>query len=144
MIIRASRLSLPTCLLPKPRSAPRTFLWRSIDLSYSSMTGPKRPFSGSGGNLKFQNKRNKKSNKPIEEGSNDAVLLADVKNLLSKHKQTATPYRARGIEIDDPAPVSGQTRPERFSEIEITIAELSSTGEGLGLSSSSLDHYQEM
>ena len=104
------------------------------------MTGPKRPFSGSGGNLKFQNKRNKKSNKPIEEGSNDAVLLADVKNLLSKHKQTATPYRARGIEIDGPAPVSGQTRPERFSEIEITIAELSSTGEGLGLSSSSLDH----
>lgn len=73
-------------------------------------------------------KRQKFQSKPVKEGSNEVVLLTDVRHLLASQD-------AHGGDAQ-PAPYSP---PERFSEIEVKITELSSTGDGLGLSST-LDH----
>lgn len=65
-----------------------------------------------------------------KEGSNEEILSEDVKSLLSV--QSINDENGKDHK-DSYAP------PERFSEIEVTISELSSTGDGLGLSSNS-DH----
>ena len=73
-------------------------------------------------------KKRKVESKPIKEGSNEVVLLADVRHLLAAQK---TPGEETQAALYSP--------PERFSEVEVKITELSSTGDGLGLSSN-LDH----
>lgn len=80
-------------------------------------------------------KRQKQSSKLGSEGSNEEVLLIDVKSLLSLCQTKIDPNNATGGETQRiPKP-----SPERWSEIEVEISGLSSTGDGLGLSSSS-DH----
>ena len=76
-------------------------------------------------------KRSKSSGTRPVEGSNEQVLLADVQKVLGSHSSNQ----------DDQEKVSGDgyVSPERFSEIEVEILELSSTGDGLGLSPNS-DH----
>ena len=76
-------------------------------------------------------KRSKSSGTRSTEGSNEEVLLADVQRILENHASDG----------DDQGENSqiGYIPPERFSEIEVEILELSSTGDGLGLSSNS-DH----
>ena len=85
-------------------------------------------------------KRQKFASKPVNDGSNEAVLLADVKSLLSKHRLSEqarqTEDRTRNT---NPSETLSYSPPERFTEIEVKIDELSSTGDGLGLSSTS-DH----
>ena len=85
-------------------------------------------------------KRQKLASKPANDGSNEVVLLTDVKSLLSKHraaeKNEETPGRTNG---ENPTEALQYSLPERFTEIEVKISELSSTGDGLGLSSTS-DH----
>lgn len=73
-------------------------------------------------------KKQKVESKPVKEVSNEVVLLTDVRHLLA----------AQDTHGEDalPAPYSP---PERFSEVEVKITELSSTGDGLGLSST-FDH----
>lgn len=73
-------------------------------------------------------KKQKVESKPIKEGSNEVVLLTDVRQLLVAQE---TPREETQPELYSP--------PERFSEVEVKITELSSTGDGLGLSSTS-DH----
>ena len=73
-------------------------------------------------------KKQKVEPKPIKDGSNEVVLLSDVRHLLAT--------RETNREDAQPAPYSP---PERFSEVEVKITQLSSTGDGLGLSST-LDH----
>ena len=84
-------------------------------------------------------KRQKRAPKP-NDGSNEVVLLADVQSLLSQHKASrqAEPIE-NGTGEDDLEATSSYIPPERFTEVEVTISELSSTGDGLGLSSTS-DH----
>lgn len=95
---------------------------------------------------KFQDgypvQRQKAISKPVKEGSNEEVLLADIRQLLSaQHKPEEFKSPKDGAEGENkssqPGPVFSP--PERFSEIEVAISELSSTGDGLGLASSS-DH----
>ena len=76
----------------------------------------------------FPPKKRKVESKPIKEGSNEQVLLADVQQLLA----TQAPPEKDGQS-------DSYTPPERFTEVEVKISELSSTGDGLGLSST-LDH----
>lgn len=76
----------------------------------NSQRGPKRQKKASG-------KRKDKI------GEIDQVLQADVDRLLRSKRGT-----------DSPADDSQPTLPEPFTEIEVTIAEISSTGDGLALS----------
>ena len=83
-------------------------------------------------------KRQKNAAKPANDGSNEQVLLLDVRSLLSRYKNVERP--AQTLEEENASlslPV--HVPPERFSEIDVKISELSSTGDGLGLSSTS-DH----
>ncbi|KAL4919775.1 S-adenosyl-L-methionine-dependent methyltransferase [Aspergillus aurantiobrunneus] len=82
-------------------------------------------------NKKFHNahKRQKKSKPKRNEKPNefDEVLQLDIDKLLKKNKP----------DVDSPADASPAPQPtltELFTEIEVTIAEISSTGDGLALS----------
>lgn len=78
---------------------------------------------------KFQ-KKQKKPRAP------DDVLLADVNNLLRRHDGEAAGTES-GADI--PATVMRELGSEEFPEIEVTVAEISSTGDGLALSAAK-DH----
>ncbi|KAI4161338.1 MAG: hypothetical protein LQ342_005005 [Letrouitia transgressa] len=81
----------------------------------------------------FYTKRLKSS----QEGSNEEVLLADVRDVLRKvrRKEDSSPIQMNG---KSPHTLSYEP-PDRFTEVEVEISSLSSTGDGLGLSSTS-DH----
>ena len=84
-------------------------------------------------------KRQKRAPK-LNDGSNEVVLLADVQSLLSQSKALRQAESAEdGTGEDDSEEISSYIPPERFTEVEVKISELSSTGDGLGLSSTS-DH----
>ncbi|MCJ1413997.1 tRNA(m5U54)methyltransferase [Xylographa parallela] len=85
---------------------------------------------------KSQTRKITKKAKLAIEGSFTEVLLHDVKRLLAIRSLT-TPNIENQAEED--LEVSVYTPPERFTEIEVRISELSSTGDGLGLSENS-DH----
>jgi tRNA (uracil-5-)-methyltransferase len=71
-------------------------------------------------------KKRKIQEKPIKEGSSEEILLVDIKNLLAA--QT----------LEDPeGPTPVANLPEPFTEIDLTITELSSTGDGLAIIPSS-------
>ena len=77
-------------------------------------------------------KRRKEESTLGKDGSNEDVLYYDVKRLMDAQDVFK---KAQG-EINDeviPGEKHLQTLPERWSEIEVNISELSSTGDGLGL-----------
>ncbi len=61
-----------------------------------------------------------KKRKPLGEGSSEEVLLLDIKELLKTHSAG-----------NEDTQVSAEALPERFTEIELKIISLSSTGDGL-------------
>lgn len=71
------------------------------------------------------------------EGSHEEVLLKDVKRLLAA--QTVVENSSQDASQPEPPHCPPYAPLERFSEVEVKISELSSTGDGLGLSST-LDH----
>jgi tRNA (uracil-5-)-methyltransferase len=90
----------------------------------------KRPF---GKNYRFKNnKKQKKADKPAKEGSNDEVLLLDIQNLLKRHslEDKLPELEHKNGELES---TSAVTLPEVHSEIDLTIAELSSTGDALAV-----------
>lgn len=83
-------------------------------------------------------KRQKKETKSSQvEGSTEEILLKDVKRLLSA--QNVIEDSSQDTSRPEQPQYPPYAPPERFSEVEVTISELSSTGDGLGLSST-LDH----
>ena len=84
-------------------------------------------------------KRQKTAAKPANDGSNEEVLLVDVKALLSARKLVDKPNPDEVVDESKPPSKTNYAPPDRFSEIEVTVSELSSTGDGLGLASTS-DH----
>ncbi|KAI4126353.1 MAG: hypothetical protein LQ338_003789 [Usnochroma carphineum] len=79
--------------------------------------------------------------KAVQEGSNEQVLLADVRDMLQKAKDKGSmTEKVAGHEgfATDGASASIDP-PERFSEVDVEISALSSIGDGLGLASTS-DH----
>ncbi|KAM3079581.1 tRNA(m5U54)methyltransferase [Clarireedia jacksonii] len=92
--------------------------------------------------------------KPVKEGSSEEVLLADVRALFAAQRISDTPNlenkndnaeSASLPEQEDTAAPEGESAsaandatkelplPERFSEIELKVVEISSTGDGLAL-----------
>ena len=95
---------------------------------------PLRSEEESRGNYRFKNKRMRKghggeANQILKtNGSNEEVLLEDVTALL----------KSANLEQDE-GRVS-EPLPERLAEVEVTIREISSTGDGLGLRNDSKSH----
>jgi len=84
-------------------------------------------------------KRQKTTSKPADEGSSEEVLLKDIRQLLSFNVAVHSPKEKSSEERSLPPPNSSYSPPERFAQVEVKILVLSSTGDGLGLSSNS-DH----
>jgi tRNA (uracil-5-)-methyltransferase len=121
-----------------------------MDSGQSRGNERKRPFQGGRG-AKRQRTRKEK---PIKEGSNDEVLLADVRALFAAQKLSEAvltifnttesaieaPKESAVTEGAAPADESDEL-PEPFTEIEVKVLELSSTGDGLAQQSSSKQIY---
>ncbi|MCJ1282897.1 tRNA(m5U54)methyltransferase [Xylographa opegraphella] len=88
------------------------------------------------GGPKSQTRKITKKAKLAIEGSFTEVLLHDVRKLLAN--QAAAVSGTENL-AEERSKVSVQSPPARFAEIEVRISELSSTGDGLGLSEN-LDH----
>ena len=85
-------------------------------------------------------KRQKFASKPVNDGTNEVVLLADVASLLSQQRAPEQiDHLEEGTGNGTPMETMSHSLPERFSEVEVKISELSSTGDGLGFLSGS-DH----
>lgn len=80
-------------------------------------------------------KRQKNASKPTNDGSNEEVLLIDVKSLLARHTSEGVSSEFKSENGVQRANEGASPPHEKFSEIEVTISELSSTGDGLGLAS---------
>ncbi|KAL8931583.1 MAG: hypothetical protein Q9216_007149, partial [Gyalolechia sp. 2 TL-2023] len=93
------------------------------------------------GKRKRQQDYHTKRMKAVQEGSNEQVLRADIRDLLQKTKDLsltkAQPVTDNGLDSTEAG--TSPDAPERFSEIEVKISALSSIGDGLGFSSTS-DH----
>lgn len=112
--------------------------------------GRKRPFQGGRG-AKRQKTRKEK---PVKEGSSEEVLMADVRALFAAQKLTdnsiAKVESSNAIQENDSAVdfVDGKTMapeeeklPEPFSEIDVKVVQISSTGDGLALHGSTKQIY---
>lgn len=119
--------------------------------------GRKRPFQGGRGAKRQKTRKDK----PIKEGSNDEVLLADVRALFAAQrlsetvKAPAVDSVSEAAELSttdtektaaevDPTPIREdeiEKLPEPFTEIEVEVLELSSTGDGLAKHGSSKQLY---
>lgn len=122
-------------------------MWRSGGNPISFLTRSSRYFNPNGigamTNKQYHqskaSKRQKTALKLANEGSNEEVLLLDVKSLLSKTNLPGQDDVEGKADSEEPVSHPKYSPPERFSEVEVEISELSSTGDGLGLSST-LDH----
>lgn len=82
------------------------------------------------------NKRQRIGSKPIKfEGSNEEVLLRDVEELIVTRQTSSGGNEGQEGQDASNASPANHVLPERFTEIEVKILKLSSTGDGLGLSS---------
>jgi tRNA (uracil-5-)-methyltransferase len=98
--------------------------------------GPKKRPSNGRTSYRFKNKKQKSSQVLQSTGSNEEVLLAEVRALLEK-QTLGDPPANDSAEENSTKP----TLPEQFSEIKLDISELSSTGDGLALSPDSKHVY---
>lgn len=83
-------------------------------------------------------KRQKKAKSVVHDGSENEVLFTDVRNLL-KQQQEPDATDNGCLESGGVLAKSEQFKLERFSEVEVEISTLSSTGDGLGFADSN-DH----
>lgn len=100
--------------------------------------------------------------KPVKEGSNDEVLLADVRSLFAAQRLSepdtpripaADPAHANTLDAAAAQPAENgvaessscedvtEILPEQFTEIEVKVESISSTGDGLAIHSSSKQIY---
>lgn len=106
-----------------------------------------RPFQAARGAKRQKTKKEK----PVEEGSTQEVLLADVRALFAAQKLSDAPKEIslNNSDAKDPSDadlltVNGtevQELPEPFTEIDVKVVELSSTGDGLARHGSSNQIY---
>ncbi|KAL8976140.1 MAG: hypothetical protein Q9205_007798, partial [Flavoplaca limonia] len=73
--------------------------------------------------------------KSVQEGSNEEVLLADIRSLLKSRK-----INDSGTAGDESVATDSETPLERFSQVQVKISALSSIGDGLGFVSNKPDH----
>jgi tRNA (uracil-5-)-methyltransferase len=103
-------------------------------VSVPAMPQDKRRSEGAG--QKSQRPKITKKAKADIEGSFSEVLLQDVRRLLAKHSSAV--HNGREVP-EEQSSHSTYSPPERFTEIDVKISDISSTGDGIGLSENS-DH----
>ncbi|KAL9576049.1 MAG: hypothetical protein Q9212_007431, partial [Teloschistes hypoglaucus] len=81
--------------------------------------------------------------KAVQEGSNEEVLLADIRSLRENSKKSKVPASevTNGEEASEDEPESQSDLLVKFSEVEVEISTLSSIGDGLGFSPASNHVY---
>ncbi|KAE9380224.1 tRNAmethyltransferas-like protein [Stipitochalara longipes BDJ] len=117
----------------------------------------KRQFQGGRGPKRQRTRKEK----PVKEGSNDEVLLADVRALFAAQKLSNTPEstthenepkatedelpqdpESTSVKSGEGAVINGVAKlPEPFTEIDVKVVEISSTGDGLAVYGSSDQIY---
>lgn len=98
--------------------------------------GRKRAFEGAR-NYRFKKQKKEKGQKQSvlkTEGTHEEVLLKDVEALLRKHSIIDTPSEPNAEANGESSPAS---LPDPFTEVELTVQEISSTGDGLALAPNS-------
>ncbi|KAI5305755.1 tRNA(m5U54)methyltransferase, partial [Ascosphaera pollenicola] len=90
----------------------------------------RRPARGKGG--QFRKKRKIAPKKIGKDGDHDEVLSLDVNALLARCRQDRA--EGAGIGADVPKTVVKEWGSDGFPETEVTVSEISSTGDGLALS----------
>ena len=111
-------------------------IWKTRSCQTQSIHIMSRPKPLDGG-AKRPPKRFKKAKKEdVAEGSHEDVLQVDVKR-LAESLQDSKSLEGRPSAAEE----SLQSYPDKFSEVEVKILELSSTGDGLGTSTSSSHIY---
>ncbi|KAK2850612.1 hypothetical protein FQN49_005491 [Arthroderma sp. PD_2] len=81
-----------------------------------------------------QRKKQKGKEKAKSEGGSDEVVELDVKNLLQRSRQSSEENGKQQEKAVSPSVVHAGKKDSPFPETEVTISEMSSTGEGLALS----------
>lgn len=84
-------------------------------------------------------KKQKAKHKQVKEGSNEEVLREDIGRLIASQRLVEPPTKGDNDHVETEEITKSTTLPERFTELQVKIVELSSTGDGLGLASTS-DH----
>ncbi|TDZ58478.1 tRNA (uracil(54)-C(5))-methyltransferase [Colletotrichum trifolii] len=104
----------------------------------------KRSSQNQGGRRDFKQKKSKRE-RNITEGSSEEVLAADVQALIAPRKdvkpKSATDTDAEVKDGDAEAEVEEIILPELFTEIEVEVLEISSTGDGLAMQAGSTHVY---
>lgn len=86
-----------------------------------------------GGRQKSYRFKKQKTSKPVKDGSNEEILIEDVRALLQKQslEDTQAKYNINGGK--EAASTATVQLSEPFSEIDLTVSVLSSTGDGLAV-----------
>lgn len=104
----------------------------------------KRPFQNNNRQNGRGNKRQKTfKQKPVKEGSSEEVLIADVRELFAKQSlnEPAAPPNATANETNGDGQQQPQELPASFTEIDVKVLEISSTGDGLAVAPGSSHIY---
>lgn len=126
-------------------SRPRHFSMASTASNVAPVesNGRKRAFEGAR-NYRFKKQKKEKDQKNSvlkTEGTHEEVLLKDVEALLRKHSIDDTPAEANGTENGTSNTQQSSSLPDPFTEVELTVQEISSTGDGLALAPGSKQVY---
>lgn len=79
--------------------------------------------------------------KPVKEGSSEEVLLADVRDLFAKQRLDDPKPTEATAEANGESAVQTPSLPAPFTEIEVKVLEISSTGDGLAVAPGSDQIY---
>lgn len=136
LLLRASRYGYSVLRTPYSLQQPRVVFSAVTRPSFDGRSpffkmqrDPKRPWTAKAG----KHKRRKKESTRTQ-GSKDEVLLRDVKSLLSRHTPVddGADTEDNGTEVT--STVVHEFGGKEFPETEVTVTDLSSTGDGLALS----------
>ena len=108
-----------------------SFSRRDLIIMSGEQSGPlnkRRPNNG----IQHSRKKSRPRQPTRKEGTNDEILSEEVRRMLECAHISTLPHGG----ATDGANVASYQPPKRFSEVEVVISELSSTGDGLGLSAS--------
>lgn len=78
--------------------------------------------------------------KPVKEGSNEEVLISDIRALFAAQSLSDVP-KPELSEENDAAGEASELLPEPFTEIDVKVLEISSTGDGLAQAANSKQIY---
>ncbi|QDS74616.1 hypothetical protein FKW77_008814 [Venturia effusa] len=117
----------------RPNFAPRSPNWTMSSPAPDSAPNASKKRSAPS-IQKPKNKKQKRADKPAKEGGSEEVLLFDIQDLLKKFSLNHAPEAK-------PEETAIKILPQLYSELELTVHEISSTGDALAFDSSSRHVY---